>query len=94
MADMIKIRRGSGATITEAYVELGENATAADFVDFTDGKGDALASTSVTVIGNNIDILDVKPGENSGTINASEGTSPSVDANIFSWTGINLAPAE
>ena len=94
LADMIKIRRGSGATVTGAYVELGANSTASDFVDFTDGKGDAAASTTVTVIGNNIDITDVKPGANAGTINATEGTIPSVDAALFAWTGINLAPAE
>ncbi len=94
MADMIKIRRGSGATITGAYVELGADATASDFVDFTDGKGDAAAGTTLTVVGNNIDISDVNPGANAGTINATEGTTPSVDAALFAWTGINLAPAE
>ncbi len=90
MADMIKIRRGSGATITNAYVELGAGSIAGDFVDFTDTKGDAIASTSVTVSASGIDILDVKPGANNGTITATEGTTPTVDSAIFAWTGFTF----
>lgn len=89
MADMIKIRRGSSATITNALVILGEGATADDFVDLTDGAGDAAAETMVNISGENVDTSDVKPGENNGTITIPETENTGVEdpATIFGWTG-------
>jgi hypothetical protein len=46
---MIKIRRGSSATITDALVILGSKGSApGQLVDFSDSKGDAANTTAVT----------------------------------------------
>ena len=96
MADMVKIRRGSSATITNLYLGFNENAdddadpSASDTIDLEDGKGGALASTSISGIVNvssGVDINDLKnaPG---ATITLADGTTPSVDKSIFAWAGI------
>jgi len=91
-SDGIKVRRGATATITDAYVMLGAGATMSDFIDLEDSKGNATASTSITVVGNaanGLDISDVKntPG---ATINATNGVAGGADATVFSWTGYNF----
>ncbi len=88
-SDGIKVRRGATATITDAYVMLGSGATMSDFIDLEDSKGNATAATSITVVGNaanGLDISDVKnaPG---ATINATNGTTGGADTTVFTWTG-------
>ncbi|TKG93505.1 hypothetical protein EYV94_17320 [Puteibacter caeruleilacunae] len=89
MADMIKVRRGSSAIITNAFVQLGDDATASDFIDLTDGKGNAHSSTSITVVGDNIDITDNK-NESGATINATAGTTGGADFSVFAWTNYTV----
>ncbi|MFY0603961.1 MAG: hypothetical protein JXQ93_08425 [Flavobacteriaceae bacterium] len=91
-SDGIKVRRGATATITGAYVMLGAGATMSDFIDLEDSKGNATAVTSITVVGNaanGLDISDVKnaPG---ATINATNGTSGGADTSVFAWTGYSF----
>ncbi len=91
MADMIKVRRGSGLTLTNAYVSFGgEDASVADFIDLQDDKGDAKGSAvNMTVVGNSasgLDITDIKTTANA-VINVTDGTVPTVDRNLFNWTG-------
>lgn len=91
-SDGIKVRRGATATITGAYVALGAGATMSDFIDLEDSKGNATAATTITVIGNTangLDIADVKnaPG---ATINATNGTTGGADTSVFAWTGYNF----
>lgn len=92
MSDAIKVRRGATATITGAYVVLGTGATYSDFVDLEDSKGGATAATSITVVGNSANGLDITDNKNApgATINATNGTSGSVDTSIFSWTGYSF----
>ncbi|MGV7106229.1 hypothetical protein [Flavobacterium sp. U410] len=90
LSDIMKIRRGSGALISNCLVLLGSNAPAPDdFVDCTDGAGDAAASTNITVVGsgNNLNITDNKVGVNNATINATSGTTGGADTTAFDWTG-------
>lgn len=92
MSDAIKIRRGATATITNAYVALGAGATYSDFVDLEDSKGGATANTSVTVVGNTANGLDITDNKNAvgATINATTGTTSAVDTSIFAWTGYSF----
>lgn len=99
MADMIKIRRGSSATITGAYIGLdNEDASADDLVDLRDGKGCAIESTSMVGTAsdaNGLDITDIKNrdadcGTGEATVTITAGTTPSVDNSIFSWTGFTF----
>lgn len=95
-ADLVKIRRGSGATITNAFVGTTGTGTASDYIDFTDCKGNAANSTTVssqatgTVDGNDIKTSITCEGTNSSTT-ASVTTITSVGAdNVFSWSGVSF----
>jgi hypothetical protein len=97
LADMVKIRRGSGAVITNLYVALGAGATAGDLIDYYDDKGVAAESTNISGTANpanGLDIADIKKsgtnGTSTGTATITSGTSPSVSTSIFSWTGFNF----
>ncbi|WP_339608250.1 hypothetical protein [uncultured Roseivirga sp.] len=97
MSDMVKIRRGSGAVITNLYVALGAGATAGDLVDFYDDKGVAIASTSITGTANpanGLDITDIKKsgtnGTSTGTATITAGTTSAVNTSIFAWTGFSF----
>ncbi|KYG81548.1 hypothetical protein EV198_1744 [Roseivirga ehrenbergii] len=101
MSDMVKIRRGSGAVITNLYVALGAGATAGDLVDLTDGKGVAIDATSITGTANpanGLDITDIKrttdvdnvPTTSNGTVTITSGTTSVVNTSIFAWTGFSF----
>ncbi|MCA6079245.1 hypothetical protein [Fulvivirga sedimenti] len=89
MSDMIKVRRGSGAAITNALVMLGEGATASDFVDLADGAGDAASGTNINVSGTGIDDTDIKLGANETTVTVPENANTGVanPETVFGWTG-------
>lgn len=100
MSDMVKIRRGSSATITGLHIafnlnnpdEEDANPSASDTIDLNDGNGNALASTSITGTVDTASGVDINEIENAAgaTVNLSVSTTPSVDASIFSWAGINF----
>lgn len=90
MADMIKVRRGSGLTLTNAYVAFAnEDAKASDFIDLQDSKGDANGLLiSLSIVGDastGLDIEDIKTTENA-IINVTDGTTPTVSRDLFNWT--------
>lgn len=91
LSDVIKIRRGSGANISNTLVVWSASATVApdDLVDCTDSLGDAMASTSVTfnASGAILNLTDLKPGVNAASINVTAGTSGGADTSAFGWTG-------
>lgn len=90
MQDIIKIRRGSKASITNALVK-GSGAVQ-DFIDCTDSKGDAAAGTSINVtnsLDNAITGTEAKTGANNATITVATGNT-GCDKSIFSWTGYSL----
>lgn len=93
MSDAIKIRRGATATITGGYVVSGSaTSTFGDFVDLEDSKGNATAATTITVVGNDANGLDITDVKNTpaATINATNGTTGSVATSLFAWTGYSF----
>ena len=85
MTDAIKIRRGSGATITNAYIQSSANGFA-DVIDLSDSAGNGLASTSINyTVNGGLDGSDVNDpvGANIVESASNAGTSTS----LFSWTG-------
>ncbi|PQJ75359.1 hypothetical protein [Polaribacter gangjinensis] len=92
LTDAIKIRRGATATITNAYVAVGVGASFADFVDLTDSKGDANGATTITVVGNTANGLNIADNKTvtGATINATAGTAGGADKTAFAWTGYNF----
>ncbi len=92
MADMIKVRRGSNATITGVYLALGAGSTISDLIDLDDRRGNGLADVSITGTANpanGLDITDIVNSDNA-SITITEGSTPSVDNTIFSWTGFSF----
>jgi len=89
MADLIKIRRGSNATITGAYLAAGNGADTSDLIDLNDGRGNAISEVSITGTANPANGLDITAIKNEpgATITITEGTTPSVDRSIFDWVG-------
>jgi len=90
MADVVKIRRGSSATLTNAHVIFSADAPApGDFVDMTDGAGDAAGTASVNIsgTGTNIDTGDNKAGANNATITIADPANTGCPTTIFAWTG-------
>jgi hypothetical protein len=85
---MIKIRRGSSATITDALVILGSKGSApGQLVDFSDSKGDAANTTAVTLLASdNLDLTAIKKGSSTGTVDAKYGTTGGADTSVFAWT--------
>lgn len=93
MSDAIKIRRGATATVSGAYVALGSaTSTYGDFVDLEDSRGNATAATTITVVGNSANGLDITDNKNTpaATINATNGTTSSVSTSLFAWTGYSF----
>ena len=93
LSDAIKIRRGATATITGGYVMSGSaTSTYGDFIDLEDSKGNATAATSITVVGNSANGLDITDNKNApaATINATNGTTGSVATSLFTWTGYSF----
>ena len=92
LTDAIKIRRGATSIITNAYVAVGVGASFADFVDLTDSKGDANGATTITVVGNSANGLNIADNKTvtGATINATAGTSGGADKTAFAWTGYNF----
>lgn len=91
MADMIKVRRGSGLKLTNAYVAFANpNAKASDFIDLQDSKGDAKgAFVNLIVVGDSstgLDISDVKTTADA-TLSVTDGAIPTVNRDLFNWTG-------
>lgn len=93
LSDVIKIRRGSKATISNTLVRYGATATVApgDLIDFTDAAGDAASGTSVIInaTGTVLDLNDIQRGANSATVTATAtaGTTGGADTTVFTWTG-------
>lgn len=89
MADLIKIRRGSNASISGVYLAVGANATVSDLIDLDDARGNAVSEVSITGTANpsnELDITDIKNTPNA-SVTITEGSTPSVDQSLFDWTG-------
>jgi hypothetical protein len=93
IADFIKIRRNSGATVTNALIKQAAVAPApGDVVDYDDGLGTAAATTTVnvTITGTNLDAANI---DNTGAAGAiATITFPGVantgaSTAAFAWTG-------
>ena len=88
MMDVIKIRRGAKATITNALVK--GTGCVTDLIDCTDSKGDAAAGTNISIYNNLTNAVTgttiSKVGENSATLSTNT-SSTGCSSSIFSWTG-------
>ncbi|MCB9201723.1 MAG: hypothetical protein H6604_01560 [Flavobacteriales bacterium] len=104
LSDMIKIRRGSSATITNVLMMLGANAPApGDLIDLTDSKGYA-ADNGVIIsgyaTGANVDINDIKldatetpidiPAVKGSSISILSGATGGADTSKLAFSGYSF----
>jgi hypothetical protein len=87
--DVIKIRRGSNATITNALIVWGTTPAPGDFVDYSDTNGSAAATATVTIsgTGTNLNTADNNLGTNNATVTVAATTGVATPATLFAWTG-------
>ncbi len=90
MVDVIKIRRGATATITNAYAQFGDGVIVSDLIDLNDSKGTSTDDTTInyTVNAN----LSGANNNLAGTaaVLTETGTNQGADTGVFSWTGYNF----
>jgi len=90
MQDVIKIRRGATAHITNALVK--GTGTAIDLVDFSDGKGTGNLNSTVDItnqLDNDILGKSINPEEGFNGVTLSNGNTGCSTA-IFAWTNYNF----
>jgi hypothetical protein len=88
--DVIKIRRNSNATVTNARVIWADAALAPkDFVDYSDAAGSAVSTATVTISGTGTNLVtsDNNLGANNATVTVTETTGVAAPATLFGWTG-------
>lgn len=87
MQDVIKIRRGAKATITNALVK-GTGGTV-DLIDMNDGKGAGNAESSISITNS----LSITGNELNGTLNTltKPADNTGADASLFAWTSYDLS---
>lgn len=90
MHDVVKVRRGAKATITNALVKgVGQ---AKDLVDLTDRKGDANAGTTINITNKLSTALtgsQIKQNSNGSGVTVSTANT-GADKSAFSWTGYTI----
>ena len=83
---MIKVRRGATATINNALAGTFGTATASDFIDLEDSRGNSTAATVINATANGTaDGTDIK--NSPGATVTVTGTNTGTDATLFAWTG-------
>jgi hypothetical protein len=85
-SDLIKVRRGATATINNALAGTFGTATASDFIDLEDSRGNSTAATVINATANGTaDGTDIK--NSPGATVTVTGTNTGTDASLFAWTG-------
>src|SRR5690606_8897656 len=91
MNDIVKIRRGAKATITNLAITLTETSKFSDIIDFTDSKGDGVKESSIEYSftpSSRFDAAKIKnPVDASLTRNE---TAQGADVSVFSWTNFSF----
>lgn len=87
MQDVIKIRRGAKATITNALVR--GTGGAVDLIDMNDGKGAGNADSSISITNS----IEIRGNELNGTLNnlTKPANNTGADAALFSWTNYSFS---
>ncbi len=88
MSNILKIRRGAKATITNLLIEMGETSLFGGIIDLTDGKGNANAATTVTYTFKPASLFsDSKIINPVSAILTKNDTQTGANTAAFAWTG-------
>lgn len=87
MQDVIKVRRGAKATITNALVK--GTGGAIDLIDMNDSRGAGNAESSISIT----NLLNLTGSKLNGTLNTLNEPANNIgaDASLFGWTGYDLS---
>lgn len=88
MNDMIKVRRGATATITNLLLEIADGAkfVDTDIIDLTDGKGSGTTASSIVYTFNPETLFDSNKIKGEGATITKNDTQAGADVSKFSWT--------
>ncbi|RZF59326.1 hypothetical protein [Sphingobacterium corticibacterium] len=96
MQDVVKIRRGATATITNLLIEIGASGLYTDIIDLTDGDGNVTPgnpASAITYTFNSLNTAlpyaDSKVKGVGATITKND-TSTGANTSVFSWTGYSF----
>lgn len=87
MHDVLKVRRGAKATITNALVK--GSGQAKDLVDLSDRKGNGNAESTINITNSLTAALSGKQQNGEGNVTVSDSNT-GADKAAFSWTGYNF----
>src|SRR5690606_11850619 len=90
MQDVVKIRRGATANITNLLIEIGENSRFTDIIDFTDGNGTGNAASNITYTFNPESMFDASKVKGEGATITKNDTQTGANTSVFSWTGYSF----
>lgn len=91
MNDIVKIRRGAKATITNLAIEVAETAKFSDILDFTDSKGNGVAASSIEYSFNPSELFDASKIKNPDNASITKNeTSQGADVSVFGWTSYSF----
>lgn len=84
MHDVVKVRRGANATISNLLIKIAPGSPFTDVIDLTDGKGAGTATISFTLLPTDLTAV-LNPADASGI--TQNTTSTGADVSVFAWTG-------
>ena len=92
MNDMIKIRRGATATITNLLLEIAEGAKfdETDIIDLTDGKTNGTDASSITYTFNPESLFNATKVKGLGATITKTDSQTGANTSVFSWTGYSF----
>lgn len=84
MQDVVKVRRGATASITNLVIDIADGSAFGDIIDFTDGKGTGSATIGYTLLPASL-TAKINPTDASGI--TKNTTSTGANTSVFGWTG-------
>lgn len=92
MNDMIKVRRGATANMTNLLLEIADGAkfVETDIIDFKDDKGNGTDASSIAYTFNPETLFNAGKVKGEGATITKNTTSTGADTTAFSWTGYSF----
>ncbi|NGF58108.1 hypothetical protein G5B00_16445 [Parapedobacter sp. SGR-10] len=91
MVDVLKIRRGATANITNLLINIGETSSFDDIIDFEDGKGNGNKASSITYTFNPAgSFAESKIKNPDGATLTKNDSQTGANTSVFAWTGYSF----
>jgi len=87
MQDVVKIRRGATANISNLKIDVGTTPKFIDIIDFTDGAGAGNAASKITYTFNPESRFDASKVKDGGATITRNDSQTGANTSVFAWTG-------